>query len=163
MNLQQFFAELDRYPGAVPLRDLVALQRRLAITPDDVKSHLNFGDTCYRRNLLRNGQGYQAWILCWKPGQASPIHDHRGSACGVLVLQGACTETVFHQEADGMLREGKTRTLPLGDVCGSYDSDIHEIRNDGDEPLVTLHVYTPPLATMGIYSRETAAVSLWTP
>ena len=47
-----------------------------------------------------------------------------------------------------------------GQVCGSYDTDIHEVSNrqpDG-RPLITLHIYTPPLHAMGKYTRDSTKV-----
>ena len=52
------------------------------------------------RALLRVATGgscgwYQAWVMCWRNGQRSPIHDHKGSSCAVRVLRGTLTETLF--------------------------------------------------------------------
>jgi len=162
VDLQEFFAALDRMGRPVPIDRLVALEEQLDVTLADLGEHVRYGEECYRRNLLHEGAGYQAWVLCWKPGQKSPIHDHRGSACGVKVVSGTVTETVFSYDGTGVA-EGETRLLPEGGVCGSYDTDIHEIANRGSKGLVTLHVYTPPLATMGIYSRQSAEVVAWSP
>ena len=41
--------------------------------------------------------------LCWRNGQRSPIHNHRGSNCGVKVLRGVATETTFARAANGMI------------------------------------------------------------
>ncbi|MFQ5845915.1 MAG: cysteine dioxygenase family protein [Planctomycetota bacterium] len=148
----------------MPLDELTALQRELEVGLDDVRGAVRFSDEGYRRNLLRPGPGYHALILCWKAGQKSPIHDHRGSACGIRVLQGEVTETKFSRAPSGRLVEGETGRLAEGCVCGSYDADIHEIVNlhpDGTD-LVTLHIYSPPLLQMGLYSRDTAEVDVWT-
>ena len=161
MKLDEFFSALDRYEGCVPLPELCALQRKLQITLEDVCHATQFGDECYQRNPLRTGPAYEALILCWKDGQASPIHDHRGSSCGVLVLEGECTELIFTRDANGMLVAGRTNRFPQDSVCGSYDTDIHEIANrqgDGTK-LVTLHIYSPPLSSFGVYSRESAEVT----
>ncbi len=161
MKLDEFFSALDQYEGCVPLPELCALQRKLEITPEDVRDVMHFDDECYQRNPLRTGAAYEALILCWKDGQASPIHDHRGSSCGVLVLEGECTELIFTRDEDGMLAERQTNQLPHRCVCGSYDTDIHEIANrqgDGTN-LVTLHIYSPPLTSFGVYCRDSAQVT----
>lgn len=161
MKLDEFFSALDRYEGYVPLPELCALQRELQITLEDVRHVTHFGDEGYQRNPLRRGPAYEALILCWKDGQSSPIHDHRGSSCGVLVLEGECTELIFTLDEHGMLVEGQTNRLACDGVCGSYDSDIHEIANrqgDGTN-LVTLHIYSPPLSSFGVYSRDSAEVT----
>ncbi len=163
MNLPEFFTSLASYPDRVPIDRLVELIRQLDVTLADVASHVAFDDEHYKRNVLKVGPGYAALVLCWKPGQASPIHDHRGSACGVLVLDGVVTETKYERGDDGMLRETATGTLAVGDVCGSCDTDIHIVRNDEEQrDLVTLHVYTPPLRDIHVYRLDSTEVETCT-
>lgn len=153
MDLGGFCDKLDACRARVPLDELTGWLGALEVTLADVADVACFDERRYRRNLLRAGAGYHALVLCWRPGQRSPIHDHRGSSCGVRVLQGTLTETIFERTAAGHLLPRTTHTLRCGEICGSQDADIHQISNlSADEPLVTLHVYTPPLITMGMYS-----------
>ena len=115
---------------------------------------------------MHAGTGYQALILCWRKGQRSPIHDHTGSSCGVRVLEGTATETSFAQTPDGYVYATGSRELPPGAVCGSQDADIHQVSNlqPGDADLITLHVYSPPLLHMGMYSlTDTEVVDFFDP
>lgn len=154
LTIHQFLDEIDQYSCRVPLPELVERLQRLQLSPDDVREHLKFGVDCYQRNLMRAGSAYAALILCWRSGQRSPIHDHRGSSCGVYVIQGVVTETVFDRTPHGHIYATKSRTLAAGGVCGSQDDDIHQVSNlqAPGEDLVTLHVYSPPLTQMGTYS-----------
>ena len=156
LSIEQFFTELDRHPESIPIGDLVTLMKQLDITPDDLSEFLLFTDECYQRNLWRCGTGYAAIVMCWSAGQCSPIHDHKGSACGVRVLQGQCTETIFLPDDEGTLREHGINVYDEGLVCGSYDTDIHIIGNRHPEgvPLVTLHIYTPPLQGYRVYEAD---------
>ncbi|MHC4106609.1 MAG: cysteine dioxygenase [Planctomycetota bacterium] len=153
-TLSAFFEELDRYDGSVPLDELERRLRALDLGLDDVREFARFSPDQYRRNLIHEGPAYQALILCWANGQRSPIHDHRGSSCGVQVIHGTATETLFKRGANGRIIPAGTRELPQGAVCGSYDADIHEMSNlqPGGGNLVTLHIYSPPLLVMGTYS-----------
>lgn len=155
MKLDELLDRLDAHAGPIPIGELVKWLEAVDLDPDDVAPYVRFCDEEYQRNLLREGPGYQALILCWKPGQASPIHDHRGSACGVRVVQGTATEIVF-EIGDGPMQERETHHLQAGGVCGSYDTDTHIVVNQHEtDPLVTLHVYTPPLRNYRRYERET--------
>ncbi|HWL95291.1 MAG TPA: cysteine dioxygenase family protein [Phycisphaerae bacterium] len=160
LTLSDFLANMDRHPERVPLDELTAMLERLEISLDDVGEYVQYGPQTYRRNLMHAGPGYHALILCWKNGQRSPIHDHRGSSCGVRVLKGVATETYFERSANGPIYAVSSRELREGQVCGSQDSDIHQISNlqPGDAELVTLHVYSPPLIVMGTYSLDDASV-----
>src|SRR5947208_15930258 len=75
-KLDELFAYLDRLTGRAPLDELTALLRRLQPGCDDLAEHVRFADEGYRRNLVRAGRWYHLWVLCWKHGQRSPIHDH---------------------------------------------------------------------------------------
>lgn len=154
LTLSQFLAELDRYQRRVPLDELVDRLERLEITPEDYASFCQFGESTYRRNLMHAGPGYQALILCWRSGHRSPIHDHRGSSCGVRVLQGIASETIFDRDSEGRIFPTVTHALAEGGVCGSQDADIHQVSNlqPPGRDLVTLHVYSPPLLRMNTYS-----------
>lgn len=156
MTLEELFIKLDRYQHRVPLNELTSAMEQLEIEYEDVEHCAQFDDERYRRNLLRAGNGYHALILCWRNGQRSPIHDHRGSSCGVKVLRGQLTETIFERTANGFIIPSRNGELSEGDTCGSQDSDIHQISNispDGED-LVTLHIYSPPLLVMNTYSLE---------
>lgn len=153
-SLSAFLAALDRYNERVPLNELCVRLRELTISLDDVREHMRFGKQTYQRNLMHAGPGYQALILCWRSGQRSPIHDHRGSSCGVRVLAGVATETFFDRTESGYVYATGSRRLETGNVCGSQDDDLHQVSNlqpEGQD-LVTLHVYSPALMTMGVYS-----------
>ena len=161
ITIGQWFEELDRYAGAIPLEVLNAGLKRLRVDFSAFEPFAQFSKERYRRNLMHAGPGYHALVLCWQNGQASPIHDHRGSACAVLVLRGAATETVFDMTEEGRIFERVTRKLPEGYVCATQDLDIHRLANlepDGGD-LITLHLYSPPLLVMGQYSLADSSMS----
>jgi cysteine dioxygenase len=154
ITLAAFLKELDAYEGRVPLALLTDRLRALDVKWDEIEPFVRFADDTYRRNLMHVGPGYHALVLCWRSGQRSPIHDHRGSSCGVRVLRGTAAETIFLRTPEGHAFPTRTRELHEGFCCGSQDADIHQISNlmAPGEDLVTLHVYSPPLLVMGQYS-----------
>ena len=131
-----------------------------SISADLLSEHIHFNDERYSRNLLAYGPQFYALVLCWKPGQASPIHDHKGASCGVRVIEGVATETSFSWQ-DGQFVEGAVTSMHAGEVCGSFDDDIHEIRNNGSSNLVTLHIYSPYLDNINLYDRDTGATTVF--
>lgn len=159
-SMQSFLGWMDDHEARVPLAELVEALRRLRVTYNDVRHVARFSAQRYQRNLLHSGPGYHALILCWRNGQRSPIHDHRGSSCGVRVLLGDATETKFDRAPNGLYIPTATRTLHEGEVCGSQDSDVHQVSNlqPNGKDLVTLHVYSPPLLNMRTYSLTDSSV-----
>ncbi|HMC10905.1 MAG TPA: cysteine dioxygenase family protein [Pirellulaceae bacterium] len=152
--------ELDNYDGRIPLSALKDWLARTAVTLDDVRPFLCFSADHYVRNLMYAGTSYQALVLCWQSGQRSPIHDHRGSSCAVKVISGVATETMFAQALNGMIYATGSRQLAAGDSCASQDADVHQMSNLQPEgaDLVTLHIYSPALFRMNMYSLVDAKV-----
>jgi cysteine dioxygenase len=154
LTLEGFFAELDGFAARIPLVVLTRRLKELQVDFAEIARYAQFSPDRYRRNLLRAGPAYHALVLCWRHGQRSPIHDHRGSACGVLVLRGEATETVFAMTGhDHVYATGSWR-LTGGFIAATQDADIHQISNlhPAKADLITLHIYSPPLLVMGQYS-----------
>ncbi len=159
-SLSQFLDRLDSFQSQISVEALVEEIGALEIDWSQLESHLRFHPERYQRNLLRGGEWYHALLLCWKAGQRSPIHDHRGSNCGVRVLRGTATESTFLTTEQGLVYPTATCEFATGSVCASVDSDIHQVSNlQATEDLVTLHVYSPPLLVMGQYSLMNNLVS----
>jgi mannose-6-phosphate isomerase-like protein (cupin superfamily) len=81
--------------------------------------------------------GMEVWLLSWLPGQHTDAHDHAGSTGAFMVVSGVLTETVVRDthETEHLVTSGRTR------VFGP--SYTHQVRNLGDDPAVSIHVYTP--------------------
>ncbi|PWU15534.1 MAG: hypothetical protein C5B50_15290 [Verrucomicrobia bacterium] len=160
LTLAQWFAELDQYRERIPLAVLSHGLKRLSLDLRDLRPFIRFSDEKYRRNLMHEGPAYHALLLCWRNGQRSPIHDHRGSSCALRVIAGEATETIFHMTDEGRVFEARTRTLAERFMCATQDLDVHQISNlqaSGRE-LITLHLYSPPLLVMGQYSLNDSVV-----
>ncbi len=154
LRLDEWFAELDRHTRRIPLAVLTEGLKRLRIDANEVQPFVQFSPERYRRNLMRAGPAYHALMLCWRNGQRSPIHDHRGSACGVRVISGEATETIFEMTDEGHVFPTRTRKLSEGFICATEDLDMHQLSNlqSNKADLITLHIYSPPLLEMGQYS-----------
>ena len=161
--IESAFADLDRYDGRLALPAIMDWFSEESLTIEDLSSYLIFSPARYVRNRVHDGPAYQALVLCWRNGQRSPIHNHRGSHCGVKVLRGVATETLFTRAPNGLVLPVASRDLPSGHTCASADEDIHQVSNlqAGSADLVTLHIYSPPLFRMEMFSLDTPAVSEW--
>lgn len=161
--IKSAFASLDRVDGQLSLSAIMEWFAERSLAIEDIASYLTFRPERYVRNRLHEGAAYQVLALCWRNGQRSPIHNHRGSHCGVKVLRGVATETLFTQAPNGLIVPVASRDLPAGHTCSSVDEDIHQVSNlqAGGADLVTLHVYSPPLLRMEVFSLDTPAVHEW--
>ena len=153
-RLKTVFAELDEFEQSISAAWLQRWIENCQLDLDHVQKYCRYHPQHYVRNLLQAGQAYHALVLCWRNGHRSPIHDHRGSCCAVKVLRGEATETSFQIAPNGMAYAISSRQLTEGATCYSEDADIHQVSNlQADQAdLVTLHVYSPPLLRMNVYS-----------
>ena len=161
--IERAFAALDRFDGQLPLPAILDWFGDEPLTLQDLSNYLIFNPARYVRNRVHDGPAYQALVLCWRNGQRSPIHNHRGSHCGVKVLRGVATETIFARAPNGLVLPVGSRDLPPDHTCASADEDIHQVSNlqAGAADLVTLHIYSPPLLRMEMFSLDTPAVQEW--
>ncbi|MEM7563943.1 MAG: cysteine dioxygenase family protein [Pseudomonadota bacterium] len=159
-SIEDLVAWLRRFDERVDLEELKARLDDDSISAELLSDYIHFSDERYSRNLLAHGPQFYALVLCWKPGQASPIHDHKGASCGVRIIQGSATETSYRWQGDTLVEDAVT-TMQAGEVCGSFDEDIHEIRNNGNENRVTLHVYSPYLDNINLYDLESGQVTVF--
>jgi mannose-6-phosphate isomerase-like protein (cupin superfamily) len=81
---------------------------------------------------------HEAWLLRWPDGRTTGRHDHSGSMAALCVARGRL-ELRTTRGGD------RTETLQLtpGAVRVIGSSDVHELRNPGGEPAVSIHVYAP--------------------
>lgn len=167
--------QLGTRPGSSedPLMDVL---RRVQLNLSDLQRYAFIDlDRKYTRNLISTDhQSYTLLLLCWSPGQASPIHDHPCDGCWMRVLHGQVRELRYNEvtmaeqegapeydtEATGSLCHGEPIQVqedlpPLqctndeiyvkGQVAFINDSiGYHQISNPSSELTLTLHLYCPP-------------------
>lgn len=165
--LAALFDRFDRCPGAPPITQLDRSLRDAPLTLADILPHTATDPGSYVRTLVRFTDHYEALVMCWLPGQQSPVHDHGGSACAVRVIQGAATETRYRLGDDGLADPTDHSIYRAGDVVCSFDADVHTLANlpvAGEEQhwpvaLVTLHIYAPHLKNSRKYTARASVVA----
>jgi predicted metal-dependent enzyme (double-stranded beta helix superfamily) len=111
-------------------------------------AHLLRYDPAERYSALIESTGeVEIWLLSWLPGQHTDLHDHAGSAGAFTVVSGVLTERVIRTdsliEVEHPVTVGRTRVFGPGYV--------HQVRNAGTDPAVSIHVYRPERAGMTPY------------
>ncbi|MEO1617715.1 MAG: cysteine dioxygenase family protein [Planctomycetota bacterium] len=140
--------------------DLSALKQCVSaseLTIDDVQPFVRFDTGCYQRVTLATGgdnPGFEVLVLGWRPGQFSPIHNHRGSGCCVKILQGIGLETTYAPHGDDGSFITQSTWRETGDVFAGEDDDTHSLGNaaSAEIGLVSLHVYRPRLTRMELFA-----------
>ena len=116
--------------------------------------HWEPADDTYRQHLVHvHPEGrYSIVALVWKPGQATPIHDHR-CWCVVGVWRGLERETTYALYGDGdpyLAARGSTVAAPgTVSVLVPPDEDVHRVENCGSSLAISVHVYGDDISVLG--------------
>jgi cysteine dioxygenase len=147
------------------LAELYALVERTEISEDALRPYLGFKAGNYCRHRVMSNEFVEMLVLCWKPGQRTPIHDHNGSHGAVLVREGILWETTFDYDAETGLAYKAHRELRGGGLTGSELPDIHQLGNPdvSGQDLITIHIYAPPLGVLKTYKLGSSTIDLYTP
>ena len=131
----------------------------------DLQPYTGFKEGNYWRHRVCRNDAVEILVICWRPGQKTPIHDHNGSHGVVRVHQGLMWETVFAYHHESGLCYDTGRECPTGVVTGAEIPDIHQLGNPevSGQDLITVHVYAPPLGVLKTYKVGSSQVDLYTP
>jgi 3-mercaptopropionate dioxygenase len=125
--------------------------------PEVLTAEQRYGDPAgYRCHLLQAEPdgSFSVVALVWRPGQATPIHDHV-TWCVSGVMQGAEHEDRYILRDDGWLEQAGTAVNATGDVTGlAPPGDIHQVRNDSAQTAISLHIYGTDISRLGSSVRR---------
>jgi predicted metal-dependent enzyme (double-stranded beta helix superfamily) len=155
--LRQTLASLTSAPTQ---KELDVLLRKLELEPEELRGQLHFKPNTYTRRRLFRSDLCEMLVLCWLPGHRTAIHDHNGSYGAIRICEGALEEEIFAVNAAGEVEFETKYRRAAGEVTGTDVPDIHRIGNaeQSTEPMVSLHVYAPPLRVINTYQLGSTEV-----
>lgn len=94
--------------------------------------------------LLWRTEHSEAWLNTWWEPRDTGFHDHGGSCVGVHVLEGRA-------RSEGLVVNGPRRHVDYaaGESFFAPATGIHRVEHEPG--AVTIHVYSPPLTSIGHY------------
>lgn len=155
-------AALNKTPT---LEEITDLMREATVTTEELRPFRGFKQATYARHRVFRNEFAELLVLCWRPGQRTPIHDHNGSHGAVRVCEGVMWETMFALNDAGQLFYETAREWNVGGVTGADVPDIHQLGNPevSGQNLVTLHLYAPPLGVLNTYKVGSSEVGHYMP
>lgn len=155
-KIAQICTSLENLSAPLSREEIQSLLRTISTHSEELRSYERFEDSSYCRNRIFRNDFVDLLLLCWKPTQRTPIHDHAGSTCGVYVIRGEAIEIAFAPSGIGLLIPKESHELSQGEITVSEDSDAHLVGNftAQAQELVTLHCYSPPLDSMRIFDEK---------
>jgi cysteine dioxygenase len=161
-SLAERLKSLTKVPSLENAKQLI---EQTDISKEEIAPYLGFKTGNYSRHRVMKTEFVEMLVLCWKPGQRTPIHDHNGSHGAVFVHRGILWETIFDYDTDTGLSYKSHRELRAGGLTGSEVPDIHQLGNPdvSGRDLVTIHIYAPPLGVLKTYKLGSSAIDMYTP
>lgn len=146
-GLERLKEILSKVHSPLSLQAIESLLNLFQIGSVESNTEFRFDEKYYCRNILFEDDRSLLVAITWLPGQASPIHNHCGSACGVKIIHGRATEKRYFRVGEHeAAQDGDDASFEEGEVFGGEGSDdLHVVANHGDQTLKTLHLYSPPL------------------
>lgn len=100
------------------------------------------------------------YLLGWREGDWTEVHDHGRCEVGIYVVQGIVTEDVYActpgVDKDKCIALTLSRNLRQGSVATCPRNYVHAVGNIFPELAATLHCYGPELDDMNIYTTNGA-------
>lgn len=129
--------------------------RSIQIPSSAFKEYCTWSDDLYTRNCIVNTEKFELILLCWEPGQITPIHDHGGEECWVKVIQGEFRETIYKVDAIGKLDAIDSVTSSAGGVSYMIDfMGYHSLENRSNTRSMTMHLYAKPIRTCNAFDAD---------
>ena len=162
MDLFNTIEELKYTARELKLPDLRRVISNLKADRSQIEPYIQFNDERYSRNLVYKTEDFECLVLCWRPGQRSPIHDHGNSICAVYTLSGLLSADNYKKTANGYIRADYSEDFRPGGVLSIQTTEIHQVSNlQDDSELISLHFYLGPLENSYLYSVTEPAYELY--
>lgn len=153
-TLAALIEKISSLMGSPTLAELNRWMRALRLDRAELEPFICFKEANYARHRVVRGEFAEMLLICWRPGQRTPIHDHDGSYGTVRVCEGVMWETIFEMDGKRGLAYRTNREWTEGQTTEGADvPDIHQIGNPdvSGQNLITLHLYAPPLTSLNVY------------
>lgn len=149
-SLARLKSTLESIPSPESETALRELVERLHVPRTQWQKWVRFDPEQFCVQPIHESDQFEVNCIGWKSGQRSSIHDHGRSSCCVLVLDGVLTNVDFERRPSGALQCIGTSVFHPGEILTRRGNQIHQCGNDQPRGrnLVTLHVYSPPLAPL---------------
>jgi hypothetical protein len=105
--------------------------------------------------LLELTDELEIWAIHWPTDQGLELHDHGGSSGALWVIGGALEEHSIGERGATVHRR-----LEAGGGTAFGPRYIHDVVNANEAPATSVHVYSPPMASMTFYRPENGRLTV---
>ena len=139
-----------------PTKEFVSIARNIHLVTSDVSDFATWSTKKYTRNCIELNDRFELILLCWEPGQKTPIHDHGGEECWVYFVNSEFEEIIY-EKVGSELREKTTLSVVSGSVTFMSDFiGVHSLQNTGGQRGFSVHLYAKPITSCNIFNVDSA-------
>ncbi len=163
--------------GAITSASVLEILHDARIEESGVRRIAAWSDERYLRHLIFRDEWFEVLLLCWKPGQQTPVHTHNGQLGWATVVQGGLevVDYVWHgcnkpenqnvvgidclAGATKIDMEAKAPVVATpGGAVGTVTKEqtIHRIACPPEvgEPSASIHIYSRPIDSCVAFDME---------
>ena len=155
----QKLGEHDFYSLETPLEVL----RANPVDPGSLEPFFFWDSQHYTRNLIDKTDLYELLAICWEPGMASSIHNHKDQNCWMAAPMGTLSVQNYRVLSEDLVRQS-CDIVPTDVVQISANhpvavdplNPVHDVRNPREfgQRAVSLHLYSRPFDSCIVYSVD---------
>ena len=138
------------------ISDYLSLVKSLVLQKENFDDFCYFNKDKYNRNCIVRTDNYELILLCWNPGQKTPIHCHNSQECWMYIVSGEIKEEIFKLNNQKKLSLIKTTMFNSGKF-GFINDDLglHKISNVSSSQSISLHLYVKPIDNCRCFNEKT--------
>lgn len=155
----QTLKEIDFKTVEAPL----AYMQSNPVDPESLAPYLFWDSQHYTRNLIDKTELYELLAICWEPGMASSIHNHKDQNCWMAAPMGKLAVYNYRVlEEDLAAHHCNIEPTDIVEITAANPvavdpiNPVHDVRNPREfgQRAVSLHLYSRPFDSCVVYSVE---------
>ncbi|SDM68948.1 cysteine dioxygenase [Fictibacillus solisalsi] len=156
-RIEMLFGSMQNPSSRQLLRALKQLGARLG----DVIPYLKKpGNKPYGRQIIYQNDHIEILVMQWSSYLDCAPHDHGQSYGWVQIIAGCSDHWIYEISHDSLPWEKLKRKEKSGSYLNVGKGMIHKMGSRGEESLITLHVYSPPISGMKVYDLNKCAACI---
>ncbi|NEQ63169.1 MAG: hypothetical protein F6K53_39800 [Moorea sp. SIO4A1] len=158
LSLEDFIYEVNAIaPQDMSMEKFKELAMNLNLSEKLLEQSISFKKSDYHRQLVCTTRFGDIAVISWEPGQRSQIHTHEEKISIIRVYKGTLThrfyEPVEHLHGKQGYRRKDEKTFTEGELACVGFNQTHQLANESQQGLVTVHVRFFKQKQMVIYSE----------
>ena len=144
--------------------ELTATLTKIEFNPKEIEQYKSMNGAAYVRRRVALHPSFEVFLISWRAGTESPIHDHGGSSAMFKVLEGSVRDEHFSRPQRGMPPYiVQSNVLHRNDVAFHSPDLIHKMTVSDEADCCGLAIYLPSydqFCTFCPKTGETSSITL---